>query len=83
MSAAYELPALVDVEEVAVQLDLHPDHVRRLVRRGELVGYRLGRWSWRAASRPDRMNGTHRSRAPATPAVRFRTSPEMHDAPGR
>lgn len=34
MSAAHELPALVDVEEVAVQLDLHPDHVRRLVRRG-------------------------------------------------
>ena len=51
MSAAHELPALVDVEEVAVQLDLHPDHVRRLVRRGELVGQALPGGPWERARR--------------------------------
>lgn len=43
MSAAHELPALVTVDDAAKALSLHPDHVRRLVRAGELVGYRLGR----------------------------------------
>jgi excisionase family DNA binding protein len=43
MSAAHELPALVTVDDAAASLALHPDHVRRLVRTGELVGYRLGR----------------------------------------
>lgn len=43
MSAAHELPVLVTVDEAAESLSLHPDQVRRLVRRGELVGYRLGR----------------------------------------
>ena len=43
MTAARELPALVTVDDAAEALSLHPDHVRRLVRRGELAGYRLGR----------------------------------------
>lgn len=43
MNAAHELPALVTVDDAAEALRLHPDHVRRLVRTGELVGYRLGR----------------------------------------
>ncbi len=43
MNAAHELPALVTVDDAAEALRLHPDHVRRLVRAGELVGYRLGR----------------------------------------
>ncbi len=43
MSAAHELPALVTVDDAAASLALHPDQIRRLVRAGELVGYRLGR----------------------------------------
>ena len=42
-AAAHELPVLVTVDDAAEALSLHPDHVRRLVRAGELVGYRLGR----------------------------------------
>lgn len=37
------LPVLFTVDDAAEALSLHPDQVRRLVRRGELVGYRLGR----------------------------------------
>jgi len=40
VSAAHELPVLVTVDEAAESLSLHPDQVRRLVRRGELVGAR-------------------------------------------
>lgn len=43
MSAAHELPVLCTIDDAAEALSLHPDHVRRLVRAGELVGYRLGR----------------------------------------
>lgn len=43
MSAARELPTLVDVADVVAALGLSPAQVRRLVARGELVGYRFGR----------------------------------------
>lgn len=43
MTAAHALPVLVTVDDAAASLALHPDHVRRLLRRGELVGYSLGR----------------------------------------
>lgn len=42
-AAALELPALCTVDDAASALALHSDQIRRLVRAGELVGFRLGR----------------------------------------
>lgn len=43
MTAALELPALCTVDDASKALALHSDQIRRLIRAGELVGYRLGR----------------------------------------
>lgn len=43
MTAAREIPALVDVADVVAELGLSDAQVRRLVDAGELVGYRFGR----------------------------------------
>jgi excisionase family DNA binding protein len=52
MANQSEAPQLLTPEDVAARLKMHPDHVRRLLRSGEIPGAKIGS-AWRVS--PERL----------------------------
>ena len=49
---------LIDTEEAAALLQIHPRTLQRMARRGEVRGYQLGRlWRFRASDLLERFSG--------------------------
>ena len=54
------------VKEAAALLDYHPNHVRRMLREGRIIGYKLGNGYWVISTREVRRVQSHQ-----TPSGRY------------